>query len=207
MILSLSLPVAAGSKHYRIMDKGTRIFFWFSALSLIVEVAAYYCAIRFKNNLPVYNVSNIVELALLLIYFNETVAPLRRRRIGILFAGFSLLVGVLNLLFVQSVFTVTSYFLDYQSLVVVIFCIISLSSFLRTGDQREPRHEVHFWLPVILMISCCLNYLMFTLIRYYEDTIKTVPTDIILTLLVVDIVNSLAIATVYFNYPKLKAYG
>ena len=202
LLLTLTTTVIIGTRRYRIMDTATRIFYYLSVLTLLGEALAYYAAYKYANNLPVYNIFNILELFLISLYFNYSIASFRKKKVGILLGIAGIIIGVVNNFFIQSVNSITSYFLLYQAWAIIIMGIIALSAFMKDDDTRQIKKEVHFWLPVILIFSYCFTYLLFTLVSFYS---KDVPTGVSLSLFLISIITNLSIATVFFFYPKMNA--
>ncbi len=203
LLLVLSIAVVTGSLNYRSMDIGTKIFYYLTILGLVSESLAYYAAFRYTDNLPVYNISSIIELFLLCLYFNYTIAIFRKRNLGWIIAVFSLIAGIINNFFIQSLYGITTNFLFYQAFVTITLSMISLSTFIKMDDPRQAKKEVHFWLPVILIFSWSFTYLLFSLIAFYE---KNVPAGVVLLLFLVSISTNMAIGLVFFFYPKLNAH-
>ena len=203
LILSVIAPVVIGTYRYRSLDTGSRIFFYLAFLCMVAESLAYYTAVRFNNNLAVYNTSNIIELFLACLYINYSSAVFRRRNIGWIVAVCSLIIGIVNNFFIQSLNVITTNFLLYQAFVTIILSAISLSAFIRTDDPRHAKNEVHFWFPVILIFSWGFTYLLFGLEEFYG---KSVPTGIEWTLFFVSIAANTATGLVFFYYPKMAAH-
>jgi len=204
LIFTAFLPVIIGLFRYRIMDPGARIFFYLCVLSLTVESLAYYMAFRYHNNLVVYNLSSIIELFLISVYFNYTIESFRKRNIGLIIGLIGVIVGVVNNFFIQSIYRITYLFLFYQSLVIITMSIISLAAFLKPDDSRQIKNEVHFWLPVILIFFWSLSYLFFSVINFYSVRLKVVAPEIILILFLIGVLTNIAIATIFFLYPKMN---
>jgi hypothetical protein len=203
LLLVLTIAVVTGSLHYRSMDIGTKIFYYLTILGLVSESLAYYAAFRYTDNLPVYNISSIIELFLLCLYFNYTIAIFRKRNFGWMIAVFSLIAGIINNFFIQSLHGISTNFLFYQAFVTITLSIISLSTFIKMDGPREAKKEVHFWLPVILIFSWSFTYLLFSLIAFYK---KNVPAGVVLLLFLVSISTNMAIGLVFLFYPKLNTH-
>lgn len=204
LIFSLALPVGIGTYRYRILDKGTKIFYALSILSLVTECLGNYMAVRYKNNLLVYNISSIVEVFLVSLYFNYTISSFRKRNLGWVIGFISVTIGIANNFFIQTVYSITHYFLFYQALITIILSFAYLSTFLNPDDTREVKKEVHFWFPLVLIFSWSATYLLFTLISFYSVKLKTVAPAVILALFLISILTNLSIAAIFFFYPKMR---
>jgi len=204
LIITAFLPVIIGVFRYRAMDLGTKIFFYLSVLGLVVESLAYYMAFRYHNNLIAYNLSNIIELFLISVYFNYTIESFRKRNIGLIIGLVGVIAGIVNNFFIQSIYGITHFFLFYQSLVIITLSITSLAAFLKPEDSRQIKNEVHFWLPVILIFSWSLSYLFFSVINFYSVKLKVVAPEVILALFLIGVLTNIAVAIIFFLYPKMN---
>jgi len=172
--------------------------------SFLEESLAYYWALRYNRNTVVYNITNIIEIFIVSLYFNYAISFFRKRNIGIIIGAFSVAFGIINNFFIQSPNSITNYFLFYQALVTIAMCIILLSTFMVHSYTGNVKKEVHFWLAVILMFCWSFCYLVFTLMKYYTTT--AIGTIAVVTLTVVGIITNLSIAVIFYLYPKMNTY-
>ncbi len=204
LILTLALPVIIGASRFRLLDKGSKIIFYITVLCLVSESLAYLMAVKYRNNMVVYNLNNLLEVFLTCFYFNIIIDRFRKKNIGRLIGIFSLVVWTINILFFQSINSIISYFLFYQALVTVAMSLTALSTFLKPGDRRELKKEVHFWFPVILIFCWSMTYLLFSLVKFYSSRLREEAPEVIMALYVVSIVTNMAFAFVFYYYPKLR---
>jgi len=206
ILLTAFLPVLFGLLRYRVLDRGSRIFFYISVLGLVTESLAYYMAHKYRDNLVVYNLSNIFELFMVCLYFNYTIKSFGKRHIGWIIGIIAVLVGFINDFYIQSIHGITDVFLLFHALVAISLSIFSLLSFMQPDDTRQVKQEVHFWFPVIQIFSWSFTYLLFSLIGFYAARLKTTAPQVILALFLVDVITNLAIATIFILYPKMRAH-
>jgi hypothetical protein len=204
MIATAAIAVGAGIYRYSKFDRATKLFFYFAVCSFLEESLAYYWALRYNRNTVVYNITNIIEIFIVSLYFNYAISFFRKRNIGIIIGAFSVAFGIINNFFIQSPNSITNYFLFYQALVTIAMCIILLSTFMVHSYTGNVKKEVHFWLAVILMFCWSFCYLVFTLMKYYTTT--AIGTIAVVTLTVVGIITNLSIAVIFYLYPKMNTY-
>ncbi|HVX01217.1 MAG TPA: hypothetical protein VHA52_12405, partial [Candidatus Babeliaceae bacterium] len=203
LVGTLLVSVLIGAIRFRKLDAGSRVFlllciFWFCDESL-----AYYSAIKFHNNLLVYNIGDLIEIFLICVYFNFTIPSFRKKKIGIIIGIISIVVGIANNALIQSVHTVSNYFLMYEAALSIILSMISLSSFLNIEDKRRPLREVHFWIPTLLMFSWSLIFLLFTIIAFYGNH---EPKAVTFMLFLVNLFTNVSCIGIFLFYPKLYAH-
>jgi len=203
LIVTAAIPVIFGTYHYRKLDIGTKIFFYLAVFSFIDESVAYYSALHYHNNMFIYNIANIIEVFIVSLYFNATIKFFKERNFGIIIGILSVIFGIINNFFIQSPNGITNYFLFFQALITIAMSIFSLSMFMIHGSGNVKK-EVHFWFPAILMFSWSSVYLLFTLVKYYKK--GPVVDFAVLALFAVSVITNLAIAVVFWFYPKMYAY-
>lgn len=206
LITSTLLPVIAGAVRYKILDKGSRIFFYWTVANFLVESVACLAAVCWHNNLVVYNIGNIIELFIIAIYFNYTVKAFRRRNIGIYIGIGCVAAGILNDTFLESWTSIDHFFLLLEALTVITMSMTAILAYFNFSYNGKLTNEVHFWFRVTLIFFWGISYFLFTLVDYYSTRLHTVAPALIVALPLVAILTNLAIATVFFLYPKLHVY-
>jgi hypothetical protein len=88
-IVAASLTLGIGCRFYRVADTATRILLLLLLLSVVDEIVGHYMAIVYHNSVPIGRAYFMAEIFCYGIYFNYSVASLRRWHIGwfVSFAG------------------------------------------------------------------------------------------------------------------------
>lgn len=205
LILTEALPVVICAIRFKMFDNGTRMFAALCTLNLITESLAYYMAVKYGNNIMVYNIADIMEVVIICQYLNYLSPILRKKRRGLFITAFTAILGIINVFILQPVNQIPEYFLFFQALLTISLSILSLYPYLMPDNVQEVTKEVHFWLPVSLILSSSLTYLLFVVIKVY--TAKHIAVPFITTALyLVTIVTNISRTVIFFLYPKMKSY-
>ena len=204
VILVVALSFIVGLCRYSIIDKGSRVLVFLLGSEFINEIIAWYCAVKYHNNLMVYNIYNIIELFIIALYFNMVVDVFRKRNIGIYIGIIASAVCILNILFVQSLNTVNSYSVFLEG-----FCIIGMSLYaffrmLLHSDQIELRHYHHFWFITIILLSFSMQYLNWGSYNFLLLKIPKKMWVIDRFILFLTCISYLMMGVVFAMYPKWK---
>jgi hypothetical protein len=206
LIGSLVLAVIAGACSYRKLDIGLRLFWLLNCSSLLSETLAYFSALRFMHNVGIYAVSSIVGAFVSCLYFNFSVAILRKYHIGIIAGVISILIGVVLNFFIQSVRHFPSYFLHYQALLIIAMSMFALTRMLQTYDYFDVWREPHFWICTHLIFFWSTTYFFWTLFEYYTVRLHKQHMYIALCMFLVNFICNTAAAIIFFLAPKMRTY-
>jgi hypothetical protein len=171
-----------------------------------VESAAFFAAVRWRNNLVVYNIGNIAELFIISLYFNYTLASFYRRKIGIIIGCACVVIGILNDSYIETWRSITHFFLLFEALTVIAMSLTAVTAYLRPSYTGRLTKEVHFWIPVSFLFFWTLSYLLFALLDFYSARLQTVAPELSVALPFVAIITNITIAVILFRYPKMYAH-
>src|SRR3546814_7905475 len=79
-LIAAALPCWAGMLRFRLLDLPARIFFALMVTGLVTEILAFAVAKSRHNNMPVYNISGLVQVMLTCLYFNYAITAFRRKK-------------------------------------------------------------------------------------------------------------------------------
>lgn len=202
-----ALPFIIALSRYRYLDKASRVFCLFLGLSFAGECTATWFAYVYHNNMPIYAFLNIVEMCVLCLYFNYSIASFTRRHIGIFLSVLSALVGVINLLFFQSMNDLNNIFLYYQGISVIGMSMIAMVQFLTDVEYMRFEQTPHFWIPALLILFWVISFLHWGL---YDFLLGKFPASNWLvnnSILFICFIMNIGYAVLFFFYPhKKKAY-
>lgn len=138
---------------FKRLDKATRAICLLIWLGQATEFAGYVSAKAYGTNYPVFNVAFYAEFALIAVYYNYSIAVLKKRNMGIYFAAAGVVLGILNTLLLQPLCTTINSNLLFMECLMVL-CLSFFSIYKMLTLEREDFHlnrKVHFWLPCILL--------------------------------------------------------
>lgn len=187
-----------GIYRIKLLDKGSRIILIILALEVLNEVIAYFCAKKYQNNMPVYNVNDILELFLIALYFNNVIPSFRKRNIGIWIGVASVVFGIINFVFIQSLFAFSVNYLLFEGFCIIVMSLLAYYSFLLDQEDLQLYRFPHFWFASIFLFFWSITYLNWGLFPIIGKRISGVY------IWLVNVISYAAIALVFLFYPKMK---
>jgi len=201
---TLLAAVLYAAIRFRKLDKGGKCICAFIWLGFLFESIGWVAASKFQNNHQVYAIGNILELALLSLYFNNAIRKLQENNIGIIIAIVGAILGVINMAFFQPINTLNSNFVFLECVVVVCLCLFLIFKMLITDEEIELKKEFHFWIACTLLFHQCTSLGNWGLLGYITEFLpeKIVFWDIIIVL--VYTITYFSLIILFYYYPKLK---
>lgn len=163
LLICAALPVITGSIRLKALDTPFRYIYILVLVDFITELAAYFSAKIYHNNMVIYNVSNYVQIFLTALYFNYTITFFRKRNIGIYIGVFSVFVGLLNNIFFEAPTTYNSNFFLYQAIIVFLMSSFLYMQFMMSVTYLQPWRSPHFWFVIALLFFNTFNILTMAL--------------------------------------------
>jgi hypothetical protein len=140
--LILLTGIVIGIVRFKKMVSGSRIFLLLLAVTLLSELAAYYCAVKYHDNRFVYNFFNLLQFSLICrAFYVES----RLRTTLIIFALY-LLFTVINTIFYQPLLTAsnTNGLLMQHLLTIVLYFTYLVLYFKKTTHESLTGYPL-FW--------------------------------------------------------------
>lgn len=184
-------------------DKASKLISYIVYTAFIIELTAVFAAYIFQQNNPVYNVYNIIQLILYTLYFNSIIPSFKKRGVATVIITIGCISSILNLLFLQDIYTLNTIFLSLESVIIVGMCLYYFYDFL-LSDTYLKRLPIHFW-----FTSFILFYWSFTLFHWlvgfylmYTNGVAAEWTYHII--MVVNAITYLSFGIIFFNYRKMS---
>jgi len=202
--LALLLGVSLMGWHrYRLFDKASRVVSLLITATFIAESIAFYAGRVYQNNMPVYSIFNILQLMLLCLYFNYSIDVFINRHIGAWLAVLVLVLGIGNISFLQPLDQFNSYFLIFESVLVIFLCIFAYTRLLFTVEDLRLTTYPHFW-----FLSIGFAFWSFTLVNWamYDYFIEQLHGNTHLVNLFIVFINLLTYSgtgIVFYLYPNM----
>lgn len=198
------LPVLIGIRNYNSHDKALKIFVIFALSSFVGELSAFYCAIKFKNNLAVYNGFSIVNLLIICFYFKEHFSSQKSKKIFNILILLSVLVWIVTAFVIHSLKSINSTFLGYQGLLTITLsaCLMEEIVARKSKEVFSLKSSIHFWIALLLLVYWCFSIMQWLLYRYIiNETIAFKYLE--LSLIIINMFINLCFALIFYVNPKL----
>lgn len=202
VIAMIIIAVVCGIYRYKYLDGASRILLLMISIGLSNEIIAYYFAKVYHNNMKVYNSYSIVELFILSLYFDKSIAIFQKWHIGIYIGSIGVVLGITNFLFLQSLSSFSTNYLLFEGFCIILMALIAFYYLLLNQDDLRLYRYPHFWFTSILLFFWSVTYVTWGIfpIIHSKENVKLVGTF----LSVVNAISYIAITLVFLLYPKMK---
>ncbi len=199
------LPFLYGIKRFKLLDRASRTFSLIATISFIAEIVALYAAVKYHNNLPVYNVSQLLTVVLVCLYFNDAIDSFKKYYVGIVLAAISTLVWSFTIFFVHSIITMNSTFMAYEGIVTIGMAVFSMENLVskRSHSLFKLKYSHHFWFAWMLLIYWCCSIVQWILYKYFTKEVDQ-SQYLDLSLTIISMLINIGFALIFFYYPKMK---
>ncbi len=188
---------------YKIVSRALKFLVVLLGASCASEGIAYYASIKYHNNMPVYAIYNLVELGLTSLYFNYCIIAFEKRKIGYYIAFAGIILGTVNILFIQGPDVVDSYFMVLEGLFIMGMSIISLFQLLmKKGELRLYKYP-DFWVAIIFLFFWSATVLNWTVYNFFIVRFTAYIPVIDVSLVVVNIFVYIGLGCIFILYPRL----
>jgi len=189
---------------FKQFDGATRTLSILICCALIVECAADYLARVYHNNLSLYSIYSLFEYGIICLYFNKVIDVFRKQNLG-LYIGFGgIVLGIANLLFLQSINSLNSFFLFFESLSIVGMSLFAFFRLLLVRDDLILPRYPHFWFISILLFFWSIMLLNWGLYDYINVHLQYAAWKINVALIAVGTVTYCCFICVFLFYPKMQ---
>lgn len=198
-ILTMIIAVIFSFFRFSRMDMGGRMILLLLIVALVTEVVAVWTGIYFGNNIAVYSIFNIVEVCIVSLFYNESIAMFKRHNIGLHIAIAGIILGILNLSLFQSVTTSNSNFMVGGGIYIIGTSTYAIIRIVLDDEERNP---LHFWLNMVLLFYWSVSLVTWCL---YDDMVHLLGVaDRRLTLAIhmINWLTNLFFAFIFFFTPK-----
>lgn len=202
--LALLMAFVSGVTRYKMLDTASRIYCIYLGAASVDEGIAYYASRKYHNNLPVYSIYNIIELAIIAMYFNYSIDVFYKRRIGIYIAVIGMLFGIINIVFIQHLDSFNTYFLFFEGLCIIGMCLFSFFRLLLRYDDLRLLKYHHFWFTASLLLFWSITYLDLGLYDALTSKLGKKILIVDLSVLVVNILTYLSVFFIFLFYPTMQ---
>lgn len=201
-IFTLSTISVLGIIRYSYLDTGLRIFLYLMIFTLMSEITAFAMEKSRLPKTPVFHTYAVIHIAVLSYYFVRSNSLKTYSWTLPIFAAFSILIGVSNLLFFQPIKTLNSNTILFDCFLSITLSLSSLLLIAKNDVIKDIFTFPHFYIwtsTLILWTSTFFFWALLSHLHPYKDTLNLLQT--ILNILIYGI-----IAFVFFKTKRWKKY-
>lgn len=165
----IAISFGIGVSRYKVMSRSAKLILVLTGFSLLSEIFANIWAIIYENNYPVYNVYGLIEFSVLAYYFVDTTDSLKAKVVPIVLIGLGLLIGIFNMLLLQSPFSFCSNFLLLEGFSILSLCLYSFYRMLLGDNSIKLIYNPDFWFKTIFFIYWSATYLTWPLYNLLDS--------------------------------------
>lgn len=187
---------------YQSLDRASKIFCLFLGTSFAGECIALFCAYHYHNNIPVYAILNIIEMVLICLYFNYSITTFKKRHIGLAAGILSVIVGIINIVYFQSLYSINTLFLYYQGILIIAMSMVAMVQYLLNVEYMQFQQTPHFWIPALMLVFWVISFLNWA---FYDFLIAKLSASVWMInnlILFVCMIMNAGYAIIFFFYPK-----
>jgi hypothetical protein len=186
------------------LDRGSKILAILVCCAFLNEGAAYFMARKYHNNIPLYTVYSLIEFGILCFYFNNIIDVFIKKNMGLYIGIVGILLGLINLKFVQSLNTINSYFLFLEGLSLVGMSLFAFFRLLLKHDSLNLFKYHHFWFICIIVFFWSITFLNWGLYDYFNLKWHHLIWKINIALSVAGSIAYGGFGLVFLFYPKMQ---
>ena len=192
------ISMLLGIYRLAMLDRPAKIILAMLVLEVVNEIIAFIFAKKFHNNMPVYNINNIIELFLATLYFNYVISSFRKNNFGIKLAILFIILGILNYIYLQPLTAFSVNFLLFEGFCIIAMSLIAFYRFLLVQEDLQLYRFPHFWFISIFLFFWSITYLNWGLFPIIVNKISGIY------IWIVNVISYGSIGLVYLFYPKMK---
>ena len=159
LFYQLLLLITAGCAVYRweLLSKADKWICVLLCLTLVQECIASHLRFTYRSNFFTFHIYTPIELFVIVNYFGRSIGLGNSKYTGVWLGLAAILISVVNTLFLQSFHQINSYYLLFEGLVVLGFCLLSFYRLL-IKDDVVPGKMAHFWITICFLFYWSLTY-------------------------------------------------
>ncbi len=205
-LLSLLFASLCSLRRIRTIDAASKIIAILVCCAFINECTAYYLAKKYHNNLPLYTIYSFFEFGILCLYFSKIIDVFIKKKIGIYIGILGIILGILNLIFLQHLYDLNSYFLLFESLSVIGMALFAFFRMLLKQDSLKLNKYPHFWFTSILLFFWSITFLSLGLYEYINTRLHRSIVTIDTALDIIGCITYIGLGCVFLLYPKMQKH-
>ncbi|HXS37524.1 MAG TPA: hypothetical protein VN721_12550 [Flavipsychrobacter sp.] len=203
-VFVLVITFIFGASRFKFFDGPTKILLLLICIEIINEIIAFFFAKEYNNNYPVYNIYSLIELFIISLYFNFSIDLFRKWNIGVYIGIIGIIVGLINLHYLQSIKTFNSYFLLFEAFCIIGMALFAFFRLLLKHEQLVLLQYPHFWFITFLLLFWSVTFLLWGCYKILIDKLGSGMWMVNMGLWIVNLIMYAGIGVVFLLYPKMK---
>lgn len=188
---------------YKRVDRAAKILPTMLGVTLLSEFLGYVFAIKYHNNMPVYHFFAPTQLILIILYFSRSIDVLKTKKTWLYFSIIGIIAGIVNTLFLQPLDTFNTYYLLFEGICIISFCLFAFYRMLE-NDDTAVLNNPHFWVSCIFLFFWCTTYINWALYKILGTKMHQMMPFIGISIWIINIITYLGLASVFLFYPKKR---
>lgn len=154
--------------------------------------------------MPEYAIYCLIEFAIISIYFNNSIDTFKKNNLGYIIGAFGVCLGVINIIFIQGMYILTSYFLVFEGIFIIGMGLFSFFRLLLRNDQLNLNKYPDFWFTTILMVFWSITFITWALYNYFMERYDAYEHVVSFSIRAIGGLFYLSISCVFLFYPKMQ---
>jgi len=202
----LFIALLIGVVRYRQIDKASKVIIPLLAITFISEIIVWFLNL-YKNiywkNIE-YHIFAVIEFFIVSIYFFRTI-KFKKIKDATIFCGISYpALGIINLLYVEPLYKINSYYITFESFFVIAMSLYALYVIFQDDTiYRVPRYP-HFWFWTIFLFYFSSTFFFWSCIRTLFRMHSSYYYVALYVQALMNVITYSGIAVVLFFYPKMS---
>lgn len=202
-MVTLVISSIIGVYQFKKLDKAAKIFCGLVCLVCVCEFLALYYRWKHHNNMPVYSIYSLVEFFTISLYFNYSIDIFRKKNIGIYVGITGIILGILDIVFLQPLNTFNSYYLFFEGIGIITMALFSFFRLLINEDGLVLYTYPHFWFTAILSLFWSSVFINWGFGEYVYKHHKEMLHLLANSISIINIITYFAIGCVFLLFPKM----
>lgn len=205
LIMAIALAMVSFLRYRKRIKDPFGIIGIYLAFTLISEGIAFYMAVVFKNNLPVFHIFSPI-LFLLLAWYMDRVSPtIQKLRVAWILGSGAVIISSLNTWLFQPLFSFNSNYLLLEGLFVCILGFIALYDYESDDRHLHLHRNPHFWIVVLFVFKQVIVFFLYIIIYLLDRQQAETTTGVIAiyrTLWGINVLGYIAMGIVFILFSK-----
>lgn len=138
------------------------------AITLVSECIAFYLAVIFNNNLPVFHIFSPVLFVLLAWYMDRVSPTIQKYRVAWMIGSAAVIISLLNTCLFQPLYSFNSNYLLLEGLFVCILGFIALYDYESDEQHLHLHRNPHFWTIVLFVFKQVIVFFLYIIIYWLD---------------------------------------
>lgn len=157
---SVLIPVYAGIRNYKALNRPFKILFYFFVLCILFEIMASYLKWKYKNNMPGLHVYTIVEfLTFSMVFYLHLQKSGWLRRLMIINAIIFLIAAIITMC--RNAWIPNDHIRSYSAACMILYTLGYLYYLFNKDDTHHMQEYPMFWICIGILVYFATNYTYF----------------------------------------------